>query len=130
MAFITALASLGTVVGINVYRSGTLTAERDVIVSAFEKARNLAMSNVGESDHGIYLEDNRHTIFRGSSYASRNEDADIVIVNSSRIIATGTVEFVFEQVSGDALATGTLSIIDDRGVARNISVNEEGGLNW
>jgi len=129
-ALITAIASLGITVGLDVYRSSTLSAERDVMVSALQKTRNFAMTNIGESDHGLYIENNKHTIFRGSSYEARSTDYDIEIINSSRFTSSGTLEFVFEAVSGDGLVTGTTSLTDERGVVRTISVNEEGGIDW
>ncbi len=130
LVLITAIASLGLTVGYNVYRSTTLSAERDLMVSALEKARNLAMTNAGESDHGMYIEDNKHTIFRGSSYDSRDPDYDLEIVNSSRITSSGEAEFVFEELSGDGLLTGTTTLSDETGSSRSISVNEEGRINW
>jgi len=130
VVMITAIASLGLTVGYDVYRSGTLSAERDIIVSSMQKARNFAITNVGESDHGIYLEDDKHTIFRGSSYATRDMSYDLEIVNSPRITSSGELEFVFEQLSGDGLMTGTTTITDDRGISRSISINEEGRINW
>lgn len=130
ITIITAISVLGATVGFDVYRSGTLSVERDLLVSSLEKARSFAMTNVGESSHGLYVEDNRHILFRGDSYPERNTDYDLEVVNSPKISSTGTVEFVFEQLSGDGIAHGTLTLTDDRGMSVSISVNEEGGINW
>jgi len=130
VVLISFIASLGLSIGIDVYRSSSLAAERDLLISALERARNLAVTNVGGSAHGVYVEDDKHTIFRGASFASRDITYDLTIVNTSLVTATGTVEFVFEQLSGDGLATGTIMITDDRGVSRTVTVNKEGGLDW
>jgi len=127
---ITSIAALGLAVGFDVYRSSTLSAERDLLVSAMQKARNLAMDNVGESDHGLYIENDKHTIFQGSSYATRDEQYDLVIVNSPRFTSSGTVEFVFEELSGDGIKAGTTYLTDESGVTRSISVNSEGRITW
>jgi len=130
VVLISLIASLGLSIGIDVYRSSSLASEKDLFISALERARNLAVTNVGGSAHGVYIEDGEHTIFRGTSFASRDMTYDLTIDNTPLITATGTIEFVFEQLSGDGLATGTLTITDDRGVSRAITVNEEGGLDW
>jgi len=130
VVFISLVASLGLSIGIDVYRSSSLASEKDLIVSALERARSLATTNAGGMPHGVYIEDDKHTIFRGASFAARDTTFDQAIGNASLITATGTIEFVFEQLSGDGLATGTLTMTDDRGVSRTISVNEEGGLDW
>jgi len=130
VAMLSLIATLGLNIGIDVYRSSSLATERDLLISALERARNLAVTNVGGSSHGVYIENDQHTIFRGSSFATRDTTYDQTIENASLITATGTVEFVFEQLSGDGLAMGTITMTDDRGVSRNVSVNKEGGLDW
>jgi len=130
MTLISSIAALGVTVGIDVYRSGTLSAERDLVVSGLEKARSMAITNTGSSDHGLYIENNKHTIFRGNSYELRNPDYDVAVPNSPRITSTGTLEFVFEQLSGDGLISGTTTLVDETGVSRDISVNAEGRINW
>ena len=130
MALISGIAALGFNIGIDVYRSSSLGTERNLIVSSLEKARSLAVTNTGGSAYGLYIENNKHTIFRGTSFASRTADFDLEIENSSIITATGTTEFVFERLSGDGLASGTITLTDDTGLSRTITVNNEGGIDW
>jgi len=125
-----AIAALGLNVGIDVYRSGSLSSDRDTLVSALEKARNRSVTNLGESTHGVYLEENKYTIFRGPSYASRDTEYDNELVSPPTVKATGTIEYVFEQLSGDGLFPGTTTLIDDRGSSLVITVNEEGRIDW
>jgi prepilin-type N-terminal cleavage/methylation domain-containing protein len=125
-----AVAGLGLNAGIDVYRSSNLSSDRDTLISSLERARNRAMTNVGESSHGVFLENDKYTIFRGASYALRDSEFDEELVSPSTVQALGTFEYAFEQLNGDAILSGTTTLRDDRGVERVITVNPEGRIDW
>lgn len=130
VAILVALAGLGLIVGIDLYKSNVLGTELDNAVNVLQKARAEAQANIGGSPHGISLQSNRYVIFRGSSYAARDPLYDEEILISPIITATGSSEIVFSQLSGNANASGTITLTDERGVSFVVSVDSEGRIDW
>jgi prepilin-type N-terminal cleavage/methylation domain-containing protein len=132
------LASLGLVVSMDNYRGHSFRDERDVVVSALQKARSRAISNVckGEScdngkPHGVFLRDQEYVIFQGSSYLNRDERYDEVIVsNAGAVELSGVDEIVFSRLSGSVEETGLITVSDKTGRSSDIYINNEGLITW
>ena len=130
MVLVSALAGFGATVGMDIYRTNTLRSDRDLLVSTLEQARNRAVTNVGGSTHGVYIEDDKYILFRGDSYAGRNPEYDEEVPNTTSINVSGTREYVFEELTGKGLLSGSITLTDYSGSTKVVSVNEEGGLDW
>lgn len=133
VTLMTFLAGIGLWVGMDVYRSYSYRSERNIFISALQKARLEAMVNLNEAKHGLYIETNRYTIFQSTStYVNRNASFDQIITPAGVITLTGNPvlprDVVFDQLSG-ITASGTLTITD--GVRSTvISINNEGQISW
>lgn len=123
---------IGLWVSMDAYRSYSYRSERSIFVSALQKARLEAMVNLNEAPHGIYVEQNKYTIFQGSAYDA-GSSLNKVIEPPGVVVITGSPalprEIIFEQLSGATVDTGTLTVSD--GVRETVvTINEEGGISW
>lgn len=127
---IVVIAIAGILLGVGVpltwdfYLQGELRAERANAVAYLRAARTRAMSNKGESAHGVAVAGNNFVIFEGPSYAGRNVSRDQLFPRSPGIAVTGTTEVVFAQLSGRSASSTILLASPNAGAA--VRVNSEG----
>ncbi len=129
VAILTILASLGLVFGIDYYKSYSLNAEQNMVISVFQKARSRAQNNINQSPHGVSLQPNSYVIFQGSSYASRNVAYDQTVPKNPAIGVSGISEATFEQLNGNSQTVGDI-VLDNGKRTATISINNEGRINW
>lgn len=129
LAIVAVVSGLGFFIGIDFYKMYALNSERDNLVSVLRRARSLSVNNFNQSAHGVYIELNRYTIFQGNSYAGRQAAYDQVFNVSPSVAIGGLQEIVFSQLSGDASASTTIVLNNNRS-SRLISTNYEGRINW
>ncbi len=106
------------------YLKSELRSERSNAVQYLRTARTRAMSNRGESAHGMALINSNFVIFEGATYAGRNVARDQAFPKSLGITATGTTEFVFAALSGRS-ASSSITFITSSG-STTVFVNNEG----
>lgn len=127
IGLVAVLAGLGYFVNVGLYRTHLLQSERETIVGLLRKARTQSMSNVNQAAHGLFIGNAAYTVFQGSSYASRTQQYDEPVATSPLITAGGLREIVFTQLSGDASASGTITLTN--GIATSsVSVNGVGRI--
>lgn len=130
MEMIVVVAIAGILLGMGLpltwdfYLKSELRAERSNVAQYLRTARTRAMSNRGESAHGMYVATSSFVIFEGSSYAARVAMRDQVFPRSLGITATGTTAFVFAQLSGRS-ASSSMTLVTSSG-STTVSVNNEG----
>lgn len=129
LAIMAGLATIGLIVGVDSYSRYNFHSEKDTVVSMLQKARSAAINNIGESWHGVYFGDSANIIlFQGQGatkdYTHRNLAFDFKIEKSTVVSYSGTSEIVFDQLSGNT-SSGTVTIN-----SANITINNEGGIDW
>jgi len=121
------VSTVGVVVGIDSYQRVNFRSDVATAASLLQKARSSAMSNVGESKHGVYFDGDDFTLFQGNNYASRDASRDVIVEHNDAISVTG--EVVFTQLSGAASGSPTITLTDGVRTAV-IDINTDGGINW
>jgi len=129
IAILGGLAGLGLFVSIDFYKSYAFHSERNIVVSVIQKARSQSLANINESKHGVYFGTNNYVIFQGGNYASRNATYDEIIQANSLVTHSGLTEIVFDQLSGNPAATGSI-ILSDGLRSSMISIENEGRIDW
>ena len=129
VGLITIIGSLALFVSMDFYRSYNLDAEMETIISLITRVRGRAVNNIDASSHGLYIDESSMTLFRGESYLLRNEDLDEVFPRSQAFEIEGLNEIVFDQLTGEASATGTIAI-SGQGRTAIIEINHEGRIDW
>jgi len=129
IAIIAVVASLGLFVGMDFYRDYSFRSDRDIAVSALQRARTRSLSNINESKHGVYIDVSGYTIFQGNTFATRDSSYDENISSGGTITHSGIGEVVFSQLTGDSSVAGDI-IISDGFKTATISLNSEGRINY
>lgn len=137
------LAFIGTfslVASMDLFRSHLFDGDRDGIVTALQKVRSRAISNIclgsactdGKS-HGVHFDfsSGKYTLFQdqGTGYNSSdllNEEHEI----NKTMTISGSADIIFSQLSGDVLPEGSITITDDAGNSSVITINDQGQILW
>ncbi|HEY4477200.1 MAG TPA: prepilin-type N-terminal cleavage/methylation domain-containing protein [Candidatus Paceibacterota bacterium] len=123
LAIMAGLATIGLIVGVDSYSRYNFHSAEDTAVSMLQKARSEAINNIGESPHGVYFADLDNLIlFYGSTYTPGSDE--LKIEKPAAVSYSGASEMVFNQLSGNT-SGGTVTIN-----SANITINNEGGIDW
>lgn len=128
MAILAVLAGLGMFLSFDFYRGYAFRYERNILVSIMQKGRSMAMNNINESAHGVHIGSNAYILFQGGSFDSA-DPLNIEIPISNGMTLGGSNEILFQQLSGDVPAPGSITLTNGVQTA-TISVNDEGSINW
>ena len=104
------IAGVTLIVSMDSFRGHSFYSERNVLISTIQKARSQAISNmcfgggcVDGKPHGVHIESTQYTVFQGSSWAGRDSAIDeVVSITSKSVTASGFVDVIFEQLTGEA----------------------------
>lgn len=124
LAIIMILLAAGVPVAYNFYYQAVFESEYNLLFSALQQARTLAMANRNESAHGLYIESETFIVFQGSSFAARTASQDREFPRATQVSITGGPEIVFSALSGETSST-TLSLSNGT-QSRDVFVNTEG----
>src|SRR3989338_2614791 len=123
------IISFGIIVDFSSLTFGTFQTEESKIISVLERARSRSMANMFDTTHGVcYLAPN-YVIFRGTCIvgASTNE---LILANTNIAENSGTIfpTLVFDILTGNT--TEDIIIITDGVKTKEITINNEGAINW
>ena len=149
IALIIIIASIGFFFSLDSYRSYYFHSDRDILVSALQRARAEAVGNTcgGPSctdgkPHGVAIRPadhpNSYVLFQTENtasprYASRtaeDKNMDILLDANPNVAIGGVTEIVFTQLSANANPYGSISLTDSTGRTSTISVNNAGQIIW
>ena len=129
VAIISALAGLS----LPVYR--TLIAKNDLdvaattIASSLRRAQILSQSVDGDTTWGVKAQSGSITLFKGTSFATRDTDFDELFDLSTAIAVAGVSEIVFTKFTGLPQTTGSINLSTEAD-GRSVTVNEQGTVNF
>ena len=103
-----------------------LDTTRDAIVQSLYSAQMRARGVDGDSAWGVSLQNNTITLFKGSSYATRDTTRDETTEIPGTLVATGLSEIVFTKLSGNPTPTGTITLTSKTNEMRTLSINTMG----
>jgi len=123
------LVSLTLPLGLDFYRSQQLETQCQGVIQALRRAQLKAISVESDSSFGVYLTDDNYTLFKGSSYLTRDADFDEVFDLPMIITVSGLQEIVFSKLEGKPNITGNIILSGDSD-SRTININEMGRINY
>jgi len=94
------LLSVSLSVGTDFYQTQQLDNFSQRITGALRRAELMAMSSQGDSDHGVYFEQNRYILFKGNSFSSRDAQYDEIFDLPFVLSLSGLAEAVFQKPDG------------------------------
>lgn len=131
LAILTTILAIGAFANINLFRTEQILKEETILVSTLQKARNRAMNNVDQSQHGVHLEDGSdfYIIFKGNIY-NPNDSSNEKIPRENKVELSELDNIVFEQLSGNTANDGNITLTDTGGKTRNIEISPNGLIKW
>lgn len=130
------ILSFGMVMNLgSVARSGVLQ-ERDLFVSLLlTGARAQALANVGNTSHGIHIDNaqHRYILFEGDNYSEGAAHNRITPFTSEHITITHSADaenVLFERLSGDVHEGAGILTISGNGVTQQIIITDVGQIDW
>ena len=124
MGIFTIMIGIAAPTGLGFYLNYQFDSESDLVTALLHQARNRAMVNYNETNHGMYVLTDQFVVFEGDSYAARVQANDKKYPRNTDVAVSGASEVVFTALSG-ATASTTFNLNDTR-KSRDIFVNPEG----
>lgn len=123
-------------VSMETYRGASFRSDRDLLVSALQRARAQAMNNTcfgagcadGEA-HGVHIQSDKYVIFQGNAYDSSDPNNAAFDSTITTTKTPATLDILFSQLSGNS-APATVTLTDAAGHASAVSVSVEGQISW
>jgi len=129
-----ALITVITGMVIPIYQSMQVRNDLDVAVDSFvqgaRRAQMLSRASDDDTSWGIYATSSIVSVFKGTSYASRDSDYDEVFSVPTSIAPSGVQEIAFAKFTGLPQAIGTTTFTSNINEVRNIITNEKGTLTY
>ncbi len=107
-----------------------LTIATNTIVQTLNRAQILSQAVDGDSSWGVKAQSGLITLFKGTSFASRDASFDEHSSVPSTITFSGTSEYVFSKMTGYPVATGTATLTSTYGDTSSVSVNGKGVVSY
>jgi prepilin-type N-terminal cleavage/methylation domain-containing protein len=129
VAIIGVLAGLSMTAFATFARKESLDSNAAALAAALRDARARTIASVGGMQHGIYIESSRFVLFQGSSYSS-TATTNVPFNWSSAVKASSTLSsIVFEKVTGNSSASGTIELylVPSYTVKKSVTI-QSGGL--
>lgn len=103
-----------------------LDVAQNTAVQDLYRAQSLAFTGEADSNWGVKVNTGQIVLFRGNSYASRNQAYDETFTTSSAITVGGTSEYIFSKLTGLPTSAGTLTLTSPNNEVRSLVVNSKG----
>ena len=139
MGLLALIAALTAVTNVDAYRGYIFRNERNLAISALQRARSQAISNVclgtctDGKPHGVHFEAGKYVIFQGSSYGLDSAYDEVLAGSSNVSINIPSFDAVFTQLSGEAVTNppgAFITLYDAVGHSSAIRINSEGQIAW
>lgn len=124
---------------ITVFPSFQVNTDLDIsaseLIQTMRDARNKSINGEMNDTYGVYLEADKYTLFRGSSYNVSDPNNIVynipstLVINNFNLTGTGT-NVIFQKATGRALQTGTVDIGINGGKTREIKIDSSGNVEW
>lgn len=119
-----------TAVSIPVYASfltrNDLGTSVESVSSAMRRAGMYARGMNDDSAWGIKVQSSSITLFKGTSFATRETAYDEVITLPGTITASGMDEIIFAKLAATPSATGTITLTTNTNETKAIAINAKG----
>ncbi len=127
-------ATMGLVFSFDSYRGYLFRSEYTTTVNLLAKARNRAINNFNESNHGVAILDGEYRLFKTSDYDPSDSDTYESFPRNNELTFDGPEEIIFEQLSGNLIecdGEDPCTYTFGYGLkTKSITINDMGGITW
>lgn len=126
------VAAIAIIAGISmpIYQSFQVRNDLDIatvtVAQSFRRVQVLSQAVDGDTSWGIKIQSGSITLFKGTSYASRDTTFDEVFDVPTSITPSGISEVVFAKFTGLPQSTGIISLTSNTNETRTITINAKG----
>lgn len=128
-----AIVAILTGLSLPVYRTLMIKNDLDTaavtIAQSLRRAQTLSQAVDGNTSWGVKVQSGSITLFKGTSYASRDSSFDETFDTPGSISFSGVQEVVFSKFSGEAQTTGTATLASESDT-RSITINSKGVISY
>ncbi len=130
------VAMLTLILGMTLPMLRTFTVRNDLdvavnsVVQNMRRAQTLAYVGDGDTPWGLHVSVGSILIYKGASYATRDQLYDEVTTIPTSITVEGFNEVTFSKSTGMPQSTGTLTLTSIFNEARNITINQKGMVDY
>lgn len=103
----------------------SLEAGTAALVAALRDARAQTLASVGGTQYGVNIEQRQFTFFQGSSYSTSSPSNEPFVFGSHVVASSTRPYFVFQRITGNAVASGTIDVYLDSDPSTKRSVKVE-----
>jgi len=102
------------------------------VVSLLRRAETYSRGAKLDTQWGVEIQTGQATLFKGSSFATRNTAYDEVVTASPSVGLSGLGEVLFSKLSGLPTSTGTITATSANSASdtRTITINAKGVINY
>jgi type II secretory pathway pseudopilin PulG len=115
-------------------RTFTVRNDLDVatnsVVQSMRRAQTLSYVADGDTSWGIHVTVGSILIYKGVSYAARDQTYDEVTTMPTSITISGLSDVTFTKATGMPQSTGTLTLTSALNENRNITINQKGMVDY
>lgn len=130
LALIALIAGVSLPVSLHFQGSTDLTLATNTVVHGLRRAQLLSRGSEGDTSWGLSIQAENVTLFKGSSYATRDIAFDENSKISSSVTPSGLQEIVFTKFTGELQTTGTITLTASTSQIKNITINTKGNITY
>ncbi|MEK7588331.1 MAG: prepilin-type N-terminal cleavage/methylation domain-containing protein [Patescibacteria group bacterium] len=123
-----------TSIGTPVYQSFQVRNDLDVstatLVQNLRRAQILASASSFDINWGVHVEVGAITLFKGTSFLTRDNTYDEIFELSPSITPSGLTDIVYQKFTGKPNITGDIILSSNINEIRTITINEKGTISF
>lgn len=129
VSILATLAALSLPVYQSFYNRNELDITAQNLASAFRRAQTYARAGHNDSQWGVEIQPAAITVFKGSTFGSRDTSYDEVTVMSGTSVG-GLGEVLFDKLTGAPTSTGSVTLTSVNNETRTVTINAKGMVSY
>ena len=131
VAIIGVLAGISMPLYMTFNQRNALNSSAEDVVAALRRAQTYARGVEEDSQWGVKIASGTATLFKGSSYASREISFDEPINIPANITVSGALtEVIFSKLVGAPATTGSVTLTSNTNETRTVTLNAKGMVSY
>ncbi|MBI4713622.1 hypothetical protein HY771_00320 [Candidatus Uhrbacteria bacterium] len=100
------------------------------VAQSLRRAQIIAQAVDADTSWGVKIQTSTITLFKGTSFATRDSAYDEEFSFPSNIVPSGVYEVVFAKWTGIPATTGTITFTSSINEIRNLTINSKGTVSY
>lgn len=124
------IAGISLPVYVSFQARNELATTSSAVVEMLRRAQNYARTGLNDSQWGVSIASNSATLFKGTSYASRDVAYDEILTLPGSLSASGLGEVVFAELTGVPSTTGAITLASSTNDIDVLTLNAKGMVSY